>query len=125
MFSLVVTITTVLSCSNRSVLKKWHFLDLVCSVLVIIKTGFSYSKQGPQNVAFSGPSMGNICCNHVNRSLICQKSSPLKSCISGPNMFSLVVTITTGFSYKKGVSSKSGFCGPSMFSIFNNFYSWV
>ena len=42
----VVSITTVLSCSNRSVLKKWHFLDLVCSVLVIIKTGFSYGKQG-------------------------------------------------------------------------------
>ena len=44
--------------------------------------------------------MCNICCNHENRSLLCQKSSPSKSCISGPNMVSLVVTITTGFIYR-------------------------
>ena len=34
----VVTITTGLSYSNRSLLKKWHFLDLVCSVYVVTIT---------------------------------------------------------------------------------------
>ena len=36
----VVTIATGLSYSNRSLLKKWHFLDIVCSVHVVtIKLG--------------------------------------------------------------------------------------
>ena len=50
-------------------------------------------------MAFSGPDMCTTCCNHENRSLLCQISSPQKVALSGPNMFSLVVTITTGFSY--------------------------
>ena len=51
-------------------------------------------------MAFSGPYVCNICCNHANRSLLCQISSPQKVGIFGPNMFSLEVTITTEFSYR-------------------------
>ena len=46
MFSLVVTVTTGFSYRIRSLLKKWHFLDLVCLVYVVtITTGCRYSNR--------------------------------------------------------------------------------
>ena len=42
----VLTITTELSYSNMSRLKKWHYLDLVCAVHVVTKTtGLGYSNR--------------------------------------------------------------------------------
>ena len=42
----IETITTGLSQSNRSGLKKWHFQDLVCSAhIVTITTGVSHSNR--------------------------------------------------------------------------------
>ena len=92
----------MLSCSNRTVLKKGRFLDLVCALHVVInKTGFIYSKQSLLKMWHF---LDLLCAIYVATMRIevyfVKKSSPSKSCISGPNMFSLVVTITTGFSYR-------------------------
>ena len=62
---------------NKShLLKKWHYLDLLCVVKVVtITTGFTYSTRSPHKVAFSGTSMSSACSNHSNHS----NMSPLKN----------------------------------------------
>ena len=42
----IVIITIGVTYSNRSPLKKWHFVDLICSILVVTFTiGISYSNR--------------------------------------------------------------------------------
>ena len=60
----VGTITTGFSYSNRSLLKKWHFLDPICAIYVVTMRAEVYSS--PQKVALSETHMFNIGSNHYN-----------------------------------------------------------
>ena len=83
-------------------LKKWHFLDLVCSVHVVTNTTeCSHSKQSLLKMWHF---LDLLCAIYVATMRIevyfVKNPLPQKVVLSGPNMFSLVVTITLGFSYR-------------------------
>ena len=92
----VVTITTGFSYSNRSLLKKWHFLDLVCSAHIeTITTGCSYS----------------------NRSLL--KKWHFLDLICA--IYVVIIRIEVFFVK----SLLLAYSGPYMFCIGSNYYNWV
>ena len=94
----VVTITTGSSYSNRSLLKKWHFLDLLCSVHVVtITIGFNSSNRN----LFKK-------CNFLD--LICAI---------------YIVTVKIEIYLSNPLSQKVVFSRPSMFSTCSNHYNWA
>ena len=82
-------------------LKKWYFLDLVCSVHeVTITIKLSYGNRCLLNKwQFYRPNMWTSCCNHEKRSLLVK--CPLLKKWHFPDLVCSihVVTITNGLSY--------------------------
>ena len=66
----VVTDKTGLSYCKMGGLKKWHFQDLIYSVLKSIQLEKPILQESPQKVAFFGPNMCNICCHNEIKSVL-------------------------------------------------------
>ena len=127
MFSTVI-ITTGENYSNRTHLKKRHFLDLICAIYVVAMRMEFFLVKSP---LFKKRYFLDLICLVQVVTIITELSYIKRSLLKKFHILDLVCSVQVGtiincFSYRKrSCLKKVAFSWPSMFTTCSNYYNWV